>query len=446
MHDPLSASDVVCDEIRQRRESGYDVDGIAARVTAAGAVDDQDVDAILAELAAAPRHPSWPYAEPDDLAAILGEASDDTGAEEVDAAALPDSDRFYGAWLGRIAGCNLGKPVEDGRVWTRAHIRRYLELAGAYPLRDYVPALDPMPDGFALRENWSATTRGNIDGSDRDDDIDYAILGLLLLERHGSSLATDDVAEGWLAYLPYLRVFTAERAAYVNLLHGVPAAASAERRNPYREWIGALIRGDVFGWTNPGRPVRAARLAYRDAVLSHRGNGVYGEMWSAALTACALVDDEVERVVDRSLVVVPPRSRLAEAIGTVRRQQRRGATWDAAMDEVERRYGEYEWVHSVNNAAIITAGLLYSGGDFSTGVGTAVQGGCDTDSNAATVGSVLGALAGASRLPPHLIDPLHDRTRSAVFGCDHARISDLAQRTRDLAVGLYGTPRGLATP
>lgn len=441
MHDPLSASDVVNDEIRQRRESGYDVDHIASRVAAAGEVAEQDVDAILDELAEAPRHRSWACEEPEDLAGILGDAPADPAAVP-----LPDFDRFHGAWLGRIAGCNIGKPVEDGRVWTRARIRRYLELGGAYPLRDYVPALDPMPDGFALRENWPATTRGNVNGSDRDDDIDYPILGLLLLERHGTSLTTEDVADGWLAFLPYLRVYTAERAAYVNLLHGVPASAAAERRNPYREWIGALIRGDIFGWTSPGRPVRAATFAYRDARLSHRTNGVYGEMWSAALTACALVGDDVERVVERALGVVPPRSRLAEAIGTVREQHRRGATWDAAMDVVDRRYGQYEWVHSINNAAIITAGLLYSGGDFAIGVGNTVQSGYDTDSNAATVGSVLGALRGASLLPPHLIDPLHDRTRSAVFGSDHARISGLAQRTRALAAGLYGTPQGLATP
>lgn len=428
MHDPLSAMDVVHDEIRQRRESGYVVDGIAERVAAAGTLDDRDVDGVLDELAAAPRHPSWPYVEPDSLDDILGDAADDVAA-----AAMPDVDRFYGAWAGRIAGCNLGKPVEDGRTWTRVHIRRYLELAGSYPLRDYVPALDPMPAGFVLRENWPTTTRGNIDGSDRDDDIDYAILGLLLLERHGSELTTDDVAEGWLAYLPYLRVYTAERAAYVNLLHGVPAAAAAERRNPYREWIGALIRGDVFGWTNPGRPVAAARLAYRDAVLSHRGNGVYGETWSAALAACALVEDDIERVIDRSHVVVPPQSRLAEAIGTVRGEFRRGATWDAAMDVIDERYGGYDWVHTVNNAAIITAGLLYSDGDFATGVGNTVQSGCDTDSNAATVGSVLGAMAGLSRLPGQFVDPLHDRTRSAVFGCDNSRISDLARRTHALA-------------
>ena len=91
------------------------------------------------------------------------------------------------------------------------------------------------------------------------------------------------MAEGWLAFLPYTRVYTAERATYVNLLHDVPVSLTGPHRNPYREWIGAVIRADVFGWVNPGRPRAAARHAYQDAVLSHRANGVYGEMWAAAL-------------------------------------------------------------------------------------------------------------------------------------------------------------------
>ena len=88
-----------------------------------------------------------------------------------------------------------------------------------------------------------------------------------------------------MSFLPYLQVFTAERAVLVNLLHNVSIASAAETRNPYREWIGALIRADVFGWVFPGRPRMAARLVYSAASLSHRCNGIYAAMWAAAVVS-----------------------------------------------------------------------------------------------------------------------------------------------------------------
>lgn len=84
------------------------------------------------------------------------------------------------------------------------------------------------------------------------------MLNLALLEAHGADLSTEQVAIAWLADLPAARTFTAERAAYRNLLLAMPMAQAARRHNPYREWIGALIRGDVFGWVHPGDPYAAA--------------------------------------------------------------------------------------------------------------------------------------------------------------------------------------------
>ena len=69
--------------------------------------------------------------------------------------------------------------------------------------------------------------------------------------------------------------------------------------NPYQEWIGALIRADIYGWTCPGAPRRAASLARRDAVLSHTGNGVYGAMWAAALVSAAFTAPSVRHAVRR---------------------------------------------------------------------------------------------------------------------------------------------------
>jgi ADP-ribosylglycohydrolase len=435
VHDPLSVADLVHDELRQRIESGYDVSGIEADLAATPTDDLDRLEALYLELIKTKQRSDWAYEEPELLDEIIAAMP----ARPLGAADLlrpPPAElanRILGGWLGRIAGCNLGKPVENGDFWTPDRIRTYLEMAHAYPLRDYIPALDPVPDGFWLHRSWPETTLGRVRGSARDDDIDYSILGVWLLERYGLELSPSVIANAWLTFLPYLQVFTAERAVLVNVLHNVPIASVGETRNPYREWIGALIRADVCGWALPGQPGAAARLAYSDASLSHRRNGIYAAMWAAALVSLACVADTVREAVERSLEYVPVRSRLAEALSWVQDLYRTGCTWEAAVEEIRARFGHYSWVHSVNNACLITAGLLWGDRDFSATVGLTVQGAWDTDSNAATAGSVVGTVLGAAKLPHHFIEPLQDRTRSVIFGYDNSRISELARRTTALA-------------
>ncbi len=104
----------------------------------------------------------------------------------------------------------------------------------ALPLTDYLPALEPPPDPveFELRPEWQSCVRGRIHGSCRDDDVDYSVLGLHLLETHGPCFSTEQVGEMWLLRLPYLQTFTAERAAYRNLTAGVKPAAQRDPRQP----------------------------------------------------------------------------------------------------------------------------------------------------------------------------------------------------------------------
>jgi hypothetical protein len=312
-------------------------------------------------------------------------------------------------------------------------LKSYLELMDAYPLLDYIPKADEELDGYLFRDCWPNTTRGRIHGSDRDDDIDYAILGTHILDKYGRAYTSEDVGWEWLCLLPFLQTFTAERVAIRNLIFGLRPPATARYRNPYREWIGALIRADAYGWTNPGAPRAAALLTIADATLSHTANGIYGEMWSAALVATAFTAADAREAIEISVQHIPPQTRLAEAIRDVLSWHAAGLSWSEALDNIEKSYGHYNWVHTINNAAAIAAGLLWADGDFSAAVGLTVQAGMDTDSNGATAGSVAGVLAGARKIPRHWVDPLEDRIRTAVFGYDNVTISSLAERTVLLA-------------
>jgi ADP-ribosylglycohydrolase len=429
MHDVLDLRDILADELLQRRESGYEVDDLAGAVERA-TVDGSGTDRerLLEELERRPLRSDWSYEEPSDWSGIQA------AIPQASAVRLPEPggdlrDRLAGAWLGRCAGCNLGKPVEG---WSRQKIRRYLDAANAYPIDDYLPRLDPFPEGLTLNWCWPETTRGNIRFMARDDDTDYTILGLHVLEEHGFDFGPEAVAEEWQDHLPFTQTYTAERAAYRNLIHGHRPPQTATVRNPYREWIGAQIRGDMWGYVSPGDPAEAARLAFNDASLSHTQNGIYGEMWASVLIACCFAERDLKTAIEASLAFIPPRSRLEEAIRHVLELYDAGRSWNETRDEIETRYGHYSFVHTINNSTLVTAALLWGGGDFTRTIGLAVEGGWDTDCTGATTGSIFGATFGVRALPARWVDPLGDRIRSAIAGFDNSRISDLVERTEAL--------------
>jgi ADP-ribosylglycohydrolase len=424
------------DELVQRQQSGYEVgDDLADKVRAAVADDSgaslQEAADLYEQLDQTGPRAGWEYEEPsvlDDIIAAAPEAPAVVSAPGREAL----SDRILAAWLGRCAGCNLGKPVE-GHGWNRAKLRDYLVEAGAYPLDDYVPVLDPMPERFTLHPSWRAATRGRIDAMARDDDLDYTMLGLKILEKYGPGYTSSDVGSEWLRGMPYETVYTAERIAYRNLVTGLVPPETARYRNPYREWIGAMIRADIFGYVSPGDPAGAARLAYRDAALSHTANGIYGEMWAAALIAASFASSDAREAIEQAMLVVPARSRLSSSLRATIDAHAAGQSWDQAMDAMHRRLDGYHWVHTINNADVVAAALLWGDGDFSRTIGLAVEAALDTDCDGATAGSVFGALHGTGAIPAHWTEPLHDTIHSALLGFDGAAITSLARRTTALA-------------
>ncbi|HEX7196171.1 MAG TPA: ADP-ribosylglycohydrolase family protein [Candidatus Limnocylindria bacterium] len=424
MHDVLDLRDIVGDELEQLRTSGHTVDHLDTPVRdAVAARDDVALERLLAELGTIARDPAWPYDEPLEESAVL-EQTYAVDAAAVEPAALPG--RVHGAWLGRAIGNTLGKPVEG---LTRQEVETYLKAAGMWPQTGYMPLLDPLPAGVSrLHPSAPIATAGRFTDVPRDDDIDWTILNLFVLERYGDGLSTDDILREWLDRVPFTQTYTAERAAYRNALHGLRPPDTAARRNPYREWIGALIRGDAFGYVRPGDPGAAARLAMIDARLSHSANGLYGELWAAALVASALAADSADQAVQSALQVVPPGSRLADALRSVRELWQRGAGVGEALDWIDATLGDYSWVHTINNAAIIESALLWGAG-FMDSVAIAVSAGRDTDSTAATVGSVVGALHGEGAIPGHLVHTTPVTVRSAVRDFDRITIDELVDRT-----------------
>lgn len=432
----MTAADLAV-EHAQALEEGRDLSALEARFARLLAADIDKNPAAQAEAWAlvddvqdAPFLSNHPYDEPDGLDAIRAVRPDD-GTRY--GAALSDAewaDRFLGAWRGRCAGCLLGKPLEG---FMAPHLKALLESQGLNGIDDYLRAPDPeVAKAHAMPvQGWFID---QVDGMPEDDDINYTVLGLRLLQQHGAGFTPDHVAQYWIDRIPLLRTFTAERAAYRNFLLNIAPPASASYRNPYREWIGAQIRTDAYGYLACGDPERAAEWAWRDASISHVKNGIYGAMWVAAMVAAAPFEPDIPSVIRAGLAQIPAKSRLAEAIERVFAWRAEGLSFDAVRARIHGEWTEtnsHHWCHTISNAIIVAAALLWGEEDFGATICMAVSCTFDTDCNGATCGSILGIRHGAARLPEQWTAPLRDKIETGLVGYQYLAISQLARETAE---------------
>ncbi|MDX6767669.1 MAG: ADP-ribosylglycohydrolase family protein [Candidatus Methylacidiphilales bacterium] len=446
---------LVLDECQQSLEEGKDcilVGSIQKRAEALDPSDHQGAFLLWREVSQLPVLEDFPYHEPNNLAEI--HAARGPGWRS---ALLPYGDeellqRLHGAWLGRSIGCALGRPVECfsygniPQMNGRQRIKAFLSaLPGEYPLCDYFPSASPA-DHETGKPECPGSRRDGIRFMESDDDIIYTVLGQLVMRNAGSSFTTRDVAAAWMDHLSYNFVCTAETQAYRNLVirYRIPGWVDepvdwnwvATHQNPYREWIGAQIRADSWGYAAPGNPEQAAEFAWRDARMTHVKNGIYGEMFVAAMIAAGFVLSNPLEVVQAGLAEIPARSRLhADIIHTLeicRRHRFDFARFEAVLDDLYEAFGHYHWVHTNNNAALVVAALLLGGGDFEKTVTLAVMGGWDTDCNGATVGSIWGTIHGVERIPDKWKKPLNDTLCSAVIDYHPIAISECARRSLEI--------------
>lgn len=332
--------------------------------------------------------------------------------------------RLRGAWLGRAAGCTLGAPVE---AWSPDDMERLARRCGMeFPPTDYWTG-HPTPD----RPHYGTNVMGDYlrDGLRAipvDDDLTYTVLGLLILERYGPDFSTGDVGRAWLDLLP--TACTAEEVALENLRRGISAEKAGEVGNPYQEWIGADIRSDPWAYAAPGHLERAAEMAYRDAYLTHRGNGIYGAMYFAAAIAAAFAVDDPMEALELGLAEIPARCRLAADLRWALDRAPRLRDWREARRLVDERFAGMHTVHTNNNACLTVFGLALGRGDFTRTIGITVAMGLDNDCTAATAGSLLGAALGVDGVPVHWWKPFRNRAKTYLNGVPELSIADLVKR------------------
>ena len=81
----------------------------------------------------------------------------------------------------------------------------------------------------------------------------------------------------------------------------------------------------------------------------------------------------------------------------------------------------HHWCHTISNAEICAAALLYGKGDFARSICIAVQNGFDTDCNGATVGSMCGIMKGIDNIGKEWYENLNGTLETSL--CRYPRVS-----------------------
>lgn len=354
-------------------------------------------------------------------------------AEDSQAVRTLSADEYYekvhGAWLGSAVAGALGMSVEGMH---KRDLQPFLTELGQWPLTGYIKTLPPSRD--PQRKQWYTADNWGPAGFGPDDDSLYQIANLLLIEEKGAEITSQDIADKWLASFSVFEAQNCGRAVRVAeelLKKGVRPPESGQHEKG--EYMGGQMKGEFWGYLLPGNPEAAAEYGRIDAEVSFHTDGVYGEMFMAALTAEAFFESAPAKLLEAGLAVIPADSDYARCIRDVMDWHKQWPDdWEKAHEQIDAKWapeGRDKDRRVFPNNAVNALALLYGEGDFERTISIAVMAGWDTDTNAGDVGPVMGVILGPGAIAEKWTKPIGNVFRSDVKGAEEWSIDELARRT-----------------
>lgn len=308
-------------------------------------------------------------------------------------------DRLRGVLLGTAIGDALGLPFEGMSAAAIARRAAPLDRYRLFGARGFV-----------------------------SDDTEQSALVAQSLARHPRARAEcvralERSLLGWFARLPWGIGWGTLRAC-------VRIALRMNRTGVASAGNGAAMRSAIVGAFFFDDPATRRSFADAFARVTHvDARAVEGARFVAELAAHAVrasADDDRDGLVATARGAVEEPS-LGRAIDDARALARDGASVDIAV----RTLGSSGFV--VHSVAIAAYAFARFGDDPSRAIANVIRAGGDTDTNAAIVGSWVGALHGERGLPARLVADLHDRDPFAGAGRTLAGPSHLRALADDLA-------------
>lgn len=259
-----------------------------------------------------------------------------------------------------------------------------------------------------FQRDYGITTDFQKGASWSTDDTEFALMTALNLIEHNGSFTSEDVVELWLAHVAtqdeLKRGGASELEASNNLRRGLRPPLSGQY-NAYYMSDGAAMRSGPIGIVCAGDPERAAYLAEVDASISHYRDGIWGAQAVAAAVAMAMVDADMDEILEVVRKTAPEgswfRNALERAFEIVEKAHQEVA--DAWMPLHDQLFSTHR--STVAEALPEVFGCLkLVHGSFKSGMILAANFGRDADTIGAVAGAILGAKYGASGIPAHWLE------------------------------------------
>ncbi len=305
-------------------------------------------------------------------------------------------DKVYACWIGKNIGGTLGGPLEGARGFFDVNYYMHDLSGGVLP----------------------------------NDDLDLQLVWLNAAERYGRNVDAKIMGAYWQTFI------TAHWSEYGagknNMKMGLVPPLSGSYHNLYMDSCGAFIRSEIWACLMPAAPQLAVKYAYEDSIMDHSGEGVYGEIFCAAVESAAFAETDLRELIKIGLSYIPEDCGVAKGIHTAidcydsgkdirdcRRAilqtvpgsfgMQKGYQGRTPEDDIPVGRRGYD---APSNVAIMTAALLYGEGNFDKTVCTAVSCGEDTDCTAATAASIFGLMYGSKAFGEKWTAPIGEEIKT----------------------------------
>ena len=283
-------------------------------------------------------------------------------------------DKIRGGLLGQILGNLNGIP----------HEMSYINEPGN--VLNYIPALP--------------------DGARTDDDTDFEWFYIYEMQKNRNIYLDSDYITNLWRERVNRGVWCSNR--FVRYLMDIglkPPYSGYTELNPWAEFnVSGQFLCETYGLLAPAMPQTASKIGLNYTTIAINGEPAQTTQLFTTMIATAFVESDINKILDAGIASLDNKSIFIPIINDVKKWHAENPVdWRKTRKLIHDKYTQENGGmrdkngHELNTAAII-ASLLYGEGDFQETIRHSFNFGWDADCNAATVGTIIGAVYGYRKM------------------------------------------------